>query len=103
EKQRGLPKFCRCGEEATIKTSGTAKNPGRLFYCCPNGSEGDKYHLFTWTDKRVVEEVEDLKCLVSDLEAELSEVKADVAGLEKQVEHSMVMIGIARNRCCTIL
>nr|VDD17982.1 unnamed protein product [Brassica rapa] len=50
EKQRGLPKFCRCGEEATIKTSGTAKNPGRLFYCCPNGSEGDKYHLFTWTN-----------------------------------------------------
>nr|VDC72400.1 unnamed protein product [Brassica rapa] len=103
EKQRGLPKFCRCGEEATIKTSGTAKNPGRLFYCCPNGCEGDKYHLFTWTDERVVEEVEDLKCLVSDLEAEVSEVKADVAGLEKQVEHSMAMIGLARNRCCTIL
>nr|VDD56320.1 unnamed protein product [Brassica oleracea] len=40
ERQRGIPKFCRCGEEATIKTSGTAKNPGRLFYCCPNGSEG---------------------------------------------------------------
>ncbi|KAF3570778.1 hypothetical protein F2Q69_00062534 [Brassica cretica] len=48
----------------------------------------DKYHLFTWTDERFVEEVENLKCLVSDLESELSELKADVAGLEKQVEHS---------------
>lgn len=63
----------------------------------------DKYHLFTWTDERVVEEVEDLKCLVSDFESELSELKADVAGLEKQVEHSKVMIGLAMNRCCTIM
>ncbi|CAG7898835.1 unnamed protein product [Brassica rapa] len=39
EKPRGIPQFCRCGEEAVIRTSGTAKNPGRLFYCCPNGSE----------------------------------------------------------------
>ncbi|KAL0701734.1 hypothetical protein Bca4012_057856 [Brassica carinata] len=103
ERQRGIPKFCRCGEEATIKTSGTLKNPGRLFYCCPNGSEGDKNHLFTWTDERVVEDVEDLKCMVTDLKAELSEVRADVVGLEKQLEHSKAMIGLARNGCCSIL
>ncbi|KAF3588066.1 hypothetical protein F2Q69_00028808 [Brassica cretica] len=39
EKQRGIPQLCRCGEEAVIRTSGTTKNPGRLFYCCPKGSE----------------------------------------------------------------
>ncbi|CAN7084849.1 unnamed protein product [Brassica oleracea var. botrytis] len=27
-RQRGVPKTCRCGEEAVIKTSGTAKNLG---------------------------------------------------------------------------
>ncbi|CAN6846881.1 unnamed protein product [Brassica oleracea] len=39
DRERGIPKHCRCGEKAVIKTSDTVKNPGRLFYCCPNGSE----------------------------------------------------------------
>ncbi|KAG2303915.1 hypothetical protein Bca52824_032566 [Brassica carinata] len=103
ESLRGLPKFCRCGEEATIKTSGTAKNPGRLFYCCPNGSEGDKCHLFSWTDERVVEEVEDLKSMVSEIKAELSGAKADILELEKRIEHSHVIIDQVRNGCCAIL
>lgn len=38
-RERGFPKFCRCGEEAVIKTSRTENNPGRLFHCCPYGSE----------------------------------------------------------------
>lgn len=63
----------------------------------------DNYHLFTWTDERVVEEVEDLKYMVNDIRTQLSEVKADVAGLEKLLEHSNVMNGLARNRCCAIL
>ncbi|WZY98695.1 hypothetical protein YC2023_071024 [Brassica napus] len=40
ERGRGIPIHCRCGEVPIIRTSGTAKNPGRLFYCCPFGSEG---------------------------------------------------------------
>lgn len=51
----------------------------------------------------MVEEVEDVKCMVNDIKTQLSEVKADVAGLEKQLEHSNVMNGLARNRCCAIL
>lgn len=30
-RQRGMPKTCRCGEEAVIKTSGMAKNLGGSF------------------------------------------------------------------------
>ncbi|CAH8392069.1 unnamed protein product [Eruca vesicaria subsp. sativa] len=63
--ERGFPKYSRCEEEAVIKTSGTQKNPGRLFHCCPYGSEEDKSHLFTWTDECMVEEIEDLKDLGS--------------------------------------
>lgn len=51
----------------------------------------------------MVEEVEDVKCMVNDIKTQLSEVKADVAGLENQLEHSNVMNGLARNRCCAIL
>nr|VDD30517.1 unnamed protein product [Brassica oleracea] len=40
ERGRGIPRYCRCGEGPVIRTSGTAKNPGRLFYCCPFESEG---------------------------------------------------------------
>ncbi|KAF8100724.1 hypothetical protein N665_0218s0062 [Sinapis alba] len=86
DKGRGIPKFCKCGEEVVIKTSGTAKNPGRLFYFCPNGYDGDKQHLFTWTDERLVEEIEDLQCEASNVKGEVSELKADMVGLEKLVE-----------------
>lgn len=38
--ERGFPSACKkCGEAAEIYTSKTAKNPGRLFHGCPNGSE----------------------------------------------------------------
>ncbi|CAF1782188.1 unnamed protein product [Brassica oleracea] len=29
ERGRGIPRYCRCGEGPVIRTSGTAKNPGR--------------------------------------------------------------------------
>ncbi|CAN7097840.1 unnamed protein product, partial [Brassica rapa subsp. narinosa] len=105
EKPRGIPQFCRCGEEAVIRTSGTAKNPGRLFYCCPNGSEEDKFHLFTWTDERVVEEVEDLKCEVSELKADISNVRAELSSITKDSERTKLMVELARDRkcCCAIL
>lgn len=48
----------------------------------------DKDHLFTWTDERVVEEVEDLKVLVTDLKEDLSELRAEMVVLAKQLEPS---------------
>ncbi|CAH8313235.1 unnamed protein product [Eruca vesicaria subsp. sativa] len=60
ERSRGIPRHCRCGERVVLRTSCTVKNPGRLFYCSPLSAEGDKYHLFSWTDERIVEEVEDM-------------------------------------------
>ncbi|CAF1933628.1 unnamed protein product [Brassica oleracea] len=112
EKQRGIPQFCRCVEEAVIRTSGTTKNPGRLFYYCPKGSEEnnpliervtllhismfqDKFHLFTWTDERVVEEVEDLKCEVCELNADISDVRAELSTIKKESERIKLMVELA--------
>ncbi|CAH8306580.1 unnamed protein product [Eruca vesicaria subsp. sativa] len=60
----GIPTRCRCGEGAVLFTSKTWENPGRLFHYFPMGSEKDKTHLFKWTDKSVVEEIEDLQEVV---------------------------------------
>ncbi|KAF8099308.1 hypothetical protein N665_0246s0010 [Sinapis alba] len=89
DKDRGIPKFCKCGEEAVIKTSGTSKNPGRLFYCCPNGYEG----------------IYDLKCKVSHVKGEMSELKADMVGLEKLVKDTKISLeGLnGRKGVCFIL
>ncbi|KAL0681583.1 hypothetical protein Bca4012_048430 [Brassica carinata] len=85
-KQRGIPTRCNCGEAVSRFTSNIVKNPGRLFHRCPMGSEKvsimimelclcfnltvywmlmmkDKSHLFKWTDKSVVEEIEDIQDL----------------------------------------
>ncbi|CAH8357496.1 unnamed protein product [Eruca vesicaria subsp. sativa] len=63
-KQHEIPTRCNCGQAVSRFTSKTVKNPGRLFHCCPMGSEKDKTHLFKWTDKSVLEEIEDSRtCL----------------------------------------
>ncbi|KAH0862244.1 hypothetical protein HID58_079455, partial [Brassica napus] len=85
---------------SSSSVSAVVEEKGRGAY--RNSVDADNYHLFTWTDERVVEEVEDVKCMVNDIKTQLSEVKADVAGLENQLEHSNVMNGLARNRCCAI-
>ncbi|CDY67939.1 BnaCnng57060D [Brassica napus] len=66
-KQRGIPTRCNCGEATALFTSKTVKNPGRLFHSCPMGSEKDKTHLFKWTDRPVVEEIEDFQELVDSV------------------------------------
>nr|VDC99419.1 unnamed protein product [Brassica oleracea] len=73
-KQRGIPTRCNCGEEVSRFTSTTVKNSGRLFHCCPMGSEKDKTHLFKWTDKSVVEEIEDFQDLFDVLLVDNSRV-----------------------------
>ncbi|KAG2266599.1 hypothetical protein Bca52824_073678 [Brassica carinata] len=62
-KQRGIHTRCNCGEAVSHFTSKTVRNLGRLFHRCPMGSEMDKTHLFKWTDKSVVEEIEDFQDL----------------------------------------
>ncbi|CAN7015930.1 unnamed protein product, partial [Brassica oleracea var. botrytis] len=105
--ERGFPKLCRCGEEVVIKTSGTVKNPGRLFHCCPHGSETDKFHLFKWTDESAVEEIEDLKVLVNDLKGEIADLRADRVGFEKELGGMMKgILELERDRnigCCAVM
>ncbi|KAL0733927.1 hypothetical protein Bca4012_010137 [Brassica carinata] len=99
ENQRGIPKFCRCGEEAVIKTSGTVKNPGRLFYCCPNGTNSIcSLGLTNALSKRLR-----ILRFCYRLKAELSEVKDDVVALEKKLEHRKVMTDMMRKAWCAIL
>ncbi|KAL0741773.1 hypothetical protein Bca4012_083286 [Brassica carinata] len=101
---RGISRYCRCGE-AVIRTSGTAKNPGRLFYCCPHGSEGDKYHLFTWTDERIVEEVEDLKVVLRDVQDEVSDLRCEIVRVATQLDQNKAMLEMSAKGggCCGIL
>lgn len=65
----------------------------------------DKYHLFTWTDERVVEEVEDLKVSVSEMKQEILGLRSDIAGLGNQLEESKLMHEFPSNGngCCLIL
>ncbi|KAF8112108.1 hypothetical protein N665_0067s0028 [Sinapis alba] len=81
---RGTPKQCWCGESAEIFTSGTAKNPGRLYFCCAKGY--NKRHLFKWTYDWLVDEVEDTKSVISDMIKDMSELRANIAWLEKEIE-----------------
>ncbi|KAH0863738.1 hypothetical protein HID58_080949, partial [Brassica napus] len=67
-------------------TSTTVKNPGRLFHCCPMGSEMDKTHLFKWTDKSVVEEIEDFQDLFDVLLVDNSEFQKSVRASETMLK-----------------
>ncbi|XP_022570207.1 uncharacterized protein At4g04775-like [Brassica napus] len=82
--ERGTPKQCWCGEPYYISTSGTATNPGRLYYCCGKGY--NKRHLFKWADECLVEEVEDINSLISGMNKDISEFRLSVARLEKEIE-----------------
>ncbi|KAF3601865.1 hypothetical protein F2Q69_00036077 [Brassica cretica] len=82
--ERGTLKQCWCGEPCYISTSGTATNPGRLYYCCGKGY--NKRHLFKWADKCLVEKVEDIKSLISGMNKDISKLRLSVARLEKKIE-----------------
>ncbi|KAL0666505.1 hypothetical protein Bca4012_029209 [Brassica carinata] len=85
-KQRGIPKRCNCGKAVHLFTSTTVKNPGRLFHCCLMGSEMDKTHLFKWTDKSVVEEIEDFQDLFDVLLVDNSEFQKSVRASETMLK-----------------
>ncbi|WZZ58139.1 hypothetical protein YC2023_058246 [Brassica napus] len=85
-KQRGILTRCNCGEAVSRFTSKTVKNPGRLFHCCPMGSQKDKTHLFKWTDKSVVEEIEDFQDLFDVLLIDNSEFQKSVRAGEAMMK-----------------
>ncbi|KAF2546525.1 hypothetical protein F2Q70_00020198 [Brassica cretica] len=85
-KQRGIPTRCNCGEAVSRFTSKIVKNPGRLFHCCPMGSQKDKTHLFKWTDKSVVEEIEDFQDLFDMLLIDNSEFQKSVRAGEAMMK-----------------
>ncbi|XP_048615704.1 uncharacterized protein At4g04775-like [Brassica napus] len=86
-----MPKTCRCGEEAVIKTSGTAKNLGGSSIVVHMDPKSvvfvkDKYHLFKWTDESMVEEIKDINVMLSDVKGDISYLKGEVVGLKKKLE-----------------
>ncbi|VVA92691.1 unnamed protein product [Arabis nemorensis] len=56
---------CRAGRTSVpiIKTSTTAKNPGKRLYGCHNHADC-LYHIFKWCDEAIMEEFEEMKLVV---------------------------------------
>ncbi|XP_019089529.1 PREDICTED: uncharacterized protein At4g04775-like [Camelina sativa] len=86
ERGRGIPKKCRCGENAFLRTSKTVKNPGRLFYACPFADEKSHGHLFKWTDESMVEEIEDMIPRINDLEGASLTLRKGLDVCESEME-----------------
>ncbi|CAH8360021.1 unnamed protein product [Eruca vesicaria subsp. sativa] len=85
-KQRGISTRCNCGQAVSRFTSKTVKNLGRLFHCCPMGSDKEKIHLLKWTDKSVVEEIEDFQDLFDVLLVDNIEIQKSVRGGEAMMK-----------------
>ena len=51
-----------------------------------SGYIGENGHLFKWTDECLVEEIEDMKSLISDMNKYMSELRINVARLKKDFE-----------------
>ncbi|CAH8390794.1 unnamed protein product [Eruca vesicaria subsp. sativa] len=85
-KQCGILTRCNCGQAVSRFTSKTVKNPGRLFHCCLMRSDKDKTHLFKWTDKLVVEEIEDFQDLFDVLLVDNIEIQKSVRGGEAMMK-----------------
>ncbi|CDY22241.1 BnaC02g25450D [Brassica napus] len=96
-KQRGIPTRCNCGEASALFTSKTVKNPGRLFHYCPMGSEKDITHLFKWTDRSVVEEIEDFQELV-DVQNSLTACETMLKRQESRIEEMEDVIGLSEEK-----
>lgn len=63
----------------------------------------DKFHLFTWTDECVVEEIEDLKSMMSDVKREKSDLRVEVVELQKELEQIKLSLERDRNGYCCFL
>ncbi|KAL1192073.1 hypothetical protein V5N11_029971 [Cardamine amara subsp. amara] len=87
DRGRGFPTRCRCGEAVRMGTSRTAKNPGRLFHSCPNGTEESRwYHTFKWTDECMFEEIEDLKLKMDNVEEDSITLQKSFNAWESEIK-----------------
>ncbi|ESQ44840.1 hypothetical protein EUTSA_v10003330mg [Eutrema salsugineum] len=85
-RKRGFPSHCICGERGRMLTSKTVTNPGRLFFACRYGDEKNRYHLFKWADESMVEEIEDMKLKIDDLERASSTFEKGLQACESEME-----------------
>ncbi|KAJ1404147.1 Zinc finger, GRF-type [Sesbania bispinosa] len=46
-------RYCKCGDEIVILTSGSVRNPGRKFFRCPNWKTPHTCNLSQWVDEDV--------------------------------------------------
>ncbi|KAF8044809.1 hypothetical protein N665_6623s0001 [Sinapis alba] len=83
---RGIPTHCRCGERVRLLTSRIVKNPGRLFHSCPYGDEIGRFHLFKWVDRSALEEIEDMKVKIGDIERASSTLEKDNESFNSELE-----------------
>ncbi|KAJ1419511.1 Zinc finger, GRF-type [Sesbania bispinosa] len=44
-------RLCGCGDEIVTLTYGSAKNPGRKFFRCPNWKNPSSCNFFQWIDE----------------------------------------------------
>ncbi|KAG5415291.1 hypothetical protein IGI04_002858, partial [Brassica rapa subsp. trilocularis] len=86
--ERETPKQCWCGEPCYISTSGTFTNPGRLYYCGGKGYNKVRFgsYFACSVDECLVEEVDDIKSLISGMNKDISEFRVNVALLKKEIE-----------------
>lgn len=65
----------------------------------------DKSHLFSWTDECMVEEIYDLKEMVTHLKGDIADLRGEIGGLQKDIERGKMLIESQMNMrgCCVVL
>ncbi|KAI8552257.1 hypothetical protein RHMOL_Rhmol06G0252700 [Rhododendron molle] len=91
--------FCKCGQEAPLKESRTKKNPGRMFFGCPNYKTPEYCGFFIWYDQyvrqrdkkieglpSVVQKSEDSVGLQTNEDNNIDELKKEVKVLKRKMQ-----------------
>ncbi|KAG2306277.1 hypothetical protein Bca52824_026025 [Brassica carinata] len=84
---RGFPTYCRCSARVSRHTSHTRTNLGRLFHSFPLWMRyNNRFHLFKWTDESMVEEIEDMKQKMEELETASLTTEKSLQVCEYEIE-----------------
>ncbi|KAJ1389044.1 Zinc finger, GRF-type [Sesbania bispinosa] len=92
--------YCACGEEVTLLKSNSVRNPGRIFWRCPNWDKEKNCGYFRWAD----DEASEQRGRLDDMEfigQEQEQLKRKIGKLQLKltVERRKVMVA----ECCVIL
>ncbi|KAJ1399763.1 Zinc finger, GRF-type [Sesbania bispinosa] len=90
--------YCGCGQEVILFRSNSAKNPGRLFWRCPNWDTLNTCGFFRWDDDEEQRgRLEDMDFIVQ----EVDQLKRKIGKLQLKLcaERRKVMVA----ECCVIL